>query len=147
MNWRNLQLDGQLCDQDKVIVSIYDQMPVRYLGDDIDFAQYLTIDEQSRHIVAIFNQPGWMTDFIRFIDNLKDASSFYLGINRYLIIGNDTSIAFDNNLTNSECLIDFVIKHLQNFKISKQGFNENDNGRYFNFVQPLTWIYATNFSN
>jgi hypothetical protein len=39
-------------------------------------------------------------------------------------------------------VIDKIVKKL-NFKITKHGTYDYDHGRYFNFVQPLTWAYGS----
>ena len=46
-------------------------------------------------------------------------------------------------------LIDFVteLASHQGFLVTKSGQFDNDLGRYFNFVQPLTWVYGNNSTN
>lgn len=146
-SWRSIQLGNDNCDQDNIILELYNNVPVKYIGKDLEFASKLVLDESSQHIVAIFNTSGWVSDFVEFILTLKNAQSFYLGVNRYRILGNDTTLTFDYSKSSGQTIIDLVGKLLPNFNIVKSGFFDNDLGRYFNFVQPLTWIYATNKSN
>lgn len=147
MTWRYTQLGNDSCDQDKLILSLYENCPVRYIGTDYEFARKLNIDEQSKHTVAVFNTAGWLSGLISFVESLRYCQSFYLGINRYVILGNDTTLAFDNSKPNGEQLISLVSAILPTFDIAKSGYFDDDQGKYFNFVQPLTWVYATNKSN
>ena len=145
MSWRTIQLGDSNCDQDEIILNLYKDISVKYIGYDQEFAQRLILDEQSEHAVAIYNQPGYLSDFITFVSQLKTYKTFYLGINRYLLLGNDTTLTYDSvNKTDSENLILTVKKVLPNCNIVQSGSLDNDRGRYFNFVQPLTWVYATN---
>jgi len=146
-SWRSIQLGDNNCDQDNIILDLFKGMPVKYMGHDSEFASKLTLDDASNHVVAIYNSPGWLSDLITFIQTLKTANSFYLGINRYLILGNDTSLTFNNASPSGQILIDLVFKILPNFEIKKSGYFDDDKGSHFNFVQPLTWVYATNKSN
>lgn len=145
-SWRSVQLGNDNCDQDNVILDLYNNVPVKYIGSDSEFASKLVLDENSQHIVAIFNTVGWVSDFVDFVLALKNAQSFYLGVNRYTILGNDTNLVFDYSKSSGQAIIELVGKILPNFNIINSGFFDDDQGRYFNFVQPLTWIYATNSS-
>ena len=145
MSWRSVQLGTSNCDQDEVILNLYKNVPVNYIGTDTEFAQKLTLDPLSKHAVAVFNKPSWLSDFINFVYDLKQYETFYLGINRYFILGNDTTLVYDTvNRTDSENLIFLVKQALPNCNILQSGFYDNDKGRYFNFVQPLTWLYGAN---
>lgn len=146
-SWRSVQLGNDNCDQDNIILGLYKNVPVKYIGPDLEFASKLVLDENSKHIVAIFNTANWLSTFIEFVLNLEHATSFYLGVNRYTIQGNDTNLTFDYSKPSGQTIIELVGKILPNFNIVKSGSFDNDQGRYFNFVQPLTWIYATNRSN
>lgn len=146
-SWRSIQLENHDCEQDSIILNFFRNKPVKYIGDDFEFAQKLLIDNSSQNIVAIYNSPNWLSHFIRFVQNLQQANCLYLGINRYVILGNDTNIKFQDTLPSGQILINLVGKVLPNFKIIDSGHHDNDQGRYFNFVQPLTWLYATNTSN
>ena len=123
MSWRSVQLGTSNCDQDEVILNLYKNVPVNYIGTDTEFAKKLTIDPLSKHAVAVFNKPSWLSDFINFVYDLK----------QYTV-----------NRTDSENLIFLVKQALPNCNISQSGFYDNDKGQYFNFVQPLTWLYGAN---
>jgi uncharacterized protein (DUF302 family) len=53
-------------------------------------------------------------------------------------LGNDTKLLVDDLVG----LLAYAVKQ-QGFKVVKKSQIERDLGRYFNFVQPLTWIYGT----
>lgn len=147
VSWRFVQLKETNCDQDNIILNLYKDVPVKYIGSDSEFSSRLVLDDSSSHVVAIFNSAGWLSEFIDFVQSLNSADSFYLGINRYIILGNDTNLKFDCSQPAGKCFIDLVGKVLPSFDIKKSGYFDDDHGRYFNFVQPLTWVYATNRSN
>ena len=147
MTWRLVQLDNALCEQDQVILSIYKDRPVKYIGHDNEFAKKLLIDIDSKDVVAIFNTDGWLSDLVSFIKNLSEYHSFYLGINRYVIQGNDTNFVFESTESNGQQLLKLVSMILPQFNVIKSGYFDDDQGKYFNFIQPLTWIYAANKSH
>jgi len=144
MSWRSVQLGNSNCDQDQIILDLYKDVAVDYIGNDTEFAEKLDINPNSEHAVAVYNQQGYLSDFIQFIRPLVKYKTFYLGINRYFILANDTTLTYDSiNKTDSENLI-LTVKRILNCNIMQSGTVDNDKGRYFNFVQPLTWVYATN---
>lgn len=145
MSWRQTQLQNTTCDQDRIILNLYRGIPVRYIGKDLEFAKMLSIDYNSRHAVAVFNTAGWLSELINLVQELKSYNSFYLGVNRYLIKGNNTNIEFDSNIGPGKSIINLVEKIISpEFTVRQSGNFDNDQGKFFNFVQPLTWIYATN---
>ena len=144
MSWRSVQLGTSNCDQDEVILNLYKNVPVNYIGHDTEFAQKLSLDPSSNHAVAIFNHKAWMSELIEFIQNLKKYKSFYLGINRYVVLGNNTNITFNTTDSEGQSLLGLVHRILPDFNMIDSGTFDNDQGKYFNFVQPLTWIYGTN---
>jgi hypothetical protein len=147
-SWRYVQLENRLCDQDKVILNLFQDRPVKYVGNDKEFALNLNLDINSTSTIAIFNHSGWFSDLIDFVHaSVVGTTEFYVGINRYCLLGNDTQQYFKNG--NSDVLIDFIKSELSvlGYIITQSGFMDNDKGRYFNFVQPLTWVYGTNKSN
>jgi hypothetical protein len=151
MNGRFIQLGNNLCDQDLKILSLFSNKPVRYVGDDFEFSKTLNISESSANLILVLNQPMWCSDIINCCTEMLDASvdNFYIGINRYLVLGNDTNkqLCISNN--NSQDLINFLTGVVQSlgFEVIDCGFFNNDLGRNFNFVQPLTWIFGTNATN
>ena len=147
MLWRTAQLGEQNCEQDNIILKLYKDVPVKYIGADAVFARKLKLDNSSNHVIAVFNQYAWLSEFIEFVKLLNSSQSFYLGVNRYMLLGNDTNIRFDFDTPSGKLIIDLVDKLLPAFNIVQSGFRDDDQGRYFNFVQPLTWIYATNKNN
>tara|TARA_R110000803_G_scaffold149071_1_gene214488 strand:+ start:294 stop:728 length:435 start_codon:yes stop_codon:yes gene_type:complete len=144
MSWRSVQLGTSNCDQDEVILNLYKNVPVNYIGTDTEFAQKLTLDPLSNHAVAVFNQKAWMSELVEFIQTLKKYKSFYLGINRYVVLGNNTNITFNTTDSEGQSLLGLVHRILPDFNMIDSGTFDNDQGKYFNFVQPLTWIYGTN---
>jgi hypothetical protein len=121
---------------------------VNYIGKDTEFAQHLNVDPNSKSVVVVVNLPIWMSDLLDFItESIQNSNEFYIGVNRYCILGNDTTHKFDHG--SSDVLIELInrtVLHL-GFVIDKSGYMDNDQGRYFNFIQPLTWAYGTNKSN
>jgi hypothetical protein len=149
MSWRTTQLNNKLCRQDQIILDLFKDKSVRYISNDLEFAAHLSLSQNSKHIIAILNKPFYLSELIKFVkDNLVDIETFYFGINRYHLIGNDTNLLFDN-ITNSKNIINLISKLAvsNNCNVTQSGHFDNDNGRYFNFVQPLTWAYGSNISN
>jgi hypothetical protein len=146
MSWRSTQLDNQLCDQDIVILDLFQNKTVRYVGTDYEFANHLVVDNSSSNLILILNQPAWLSEIYTQIKNLliSPVDTFYIGINRYTVLGNDTDLTISQNKTHSEELINFIEQIVvdSSYRIVKSGFYDSDRGRYFNFVQPLTWIYG-----
>ena len=117
MSWRTVQLGDSNCDQDQIILDLYKDNAVNYIGNDPEFANKLTLDINSEHAVAVFNQPGLLSDFINFTQQLAKYKTFYLGINRYFILGNDTTLTYDTvNKTDSENLF-FTVQQVLNCNI------------------------------
>jgi hypothetical protein len=147
MSWRTVQLKDDLCDQDRLILNLFNGRPVQYIGTDIEFSKHLNLSKHAQSIVLIFNRTAWLSELIEFIEQTltsKQGQEFYIGINRYCICGNDTNIEFDTNT--SQDLIKFISQRINTlgYTIIDSGSFDQDQGKYFNFIQPLTWIYGTN---
>jgi hypothetical protein len=148
MSWRYVQLKNQNCDQDSIILDLFNGQSVTYLGQDNEFAEKLLLDDDSSNLIAIFNnKETWLSELIQFVEEqLKKPhyQTFYFGINRYLISGNDTNLSFDQSKSTGEQLINLVTNIFEHFDchVIQSGKFDEDAGRYFNFVQPLTWIYG-----
>jgi hypothetical protein len=146
MSWRSAQLDNRLCDQDIIILDLFQNKTVRYIGTDHEFASHLSIDNCSSNLVLILNQPAWLSEICTQIKKLLTGpvDTFYIGINRYTVMGNDTDLKIAHSKTHSEDLINFIEQIVVdlNYRVAKSGSYNNDRGRYFNFVQPLTWVYG-----
>ena len=150
MSWRSVQLGKELCDQDKKILDFFGSAPVHYVGDP-EFGEHLTLDPTSTKLILILNRPVWCSDIIK--DCKKhltlDILEFYISVNRYLILGNDTSNVYktDQNAgTNITSMLENIVNEL-GFAVLERGHFDNDQGRYFNFVQPLTWIHGIRATN
>ena len=146
MSWRQAQLGQSLCDQDRLILQLFDRTPVKYIGHDQEFAAHLAQHAQAENLILIINQPVWCSELIalcktQLIDCIE---TFYIGINRYYIKGNDTNINFKISEHKGKDIIDFVSKQLQvhGYVTTKSGSFDHDRGRLYNFVQPLTWLYG-----
>lgn len=149
MSWRSAQLNNKLCDQDQIILDLFKNKSVRYISNDLEFAANLRLDQSSKHIIAILNKPFYLSELIKFVnDILVNSETFYFGVNRYYLLGNDTNLLFDNT-TNGKNIINLISKLAvsNNCNIIQSGHFDNDKGRYFNFVQPLTWAYGSDISN
>ena len=147
MSWRRTQLGNQLCDQDRLILELFQHQSVKYIGNDLEFAQQLTLDDTSTNLILILNKPIWISDLYCILNkNLTfPVTNFYIGVNRYYILGNDTTMIIEDlgqAGANIIQVIDKIVRKL-NFKITKHGTYDYDHGRYFNFVQPLTWVYGS----
>ena len=144
MSWRTTQLGDTLCDQDQLIIDLFQNNPVRYVGRDPEFARHLQCDNLSSNLILIINHPVWVSDILKICQqNLTNATEYvYLSINRYWVLGNDTDI-------NAKDLVDLLVQIVKRheYKIIKKSTVERDLGRHFNFVQPLTWIYANKITN
>jgi hypothetical protein len=89
----------------------------------------------------------WLSEIKQRCENFlsRPTNRVYIGINRYQIKGNDTSywssavdVAYGLQILD---WVSYCLKDL-GFTPQQQGYFDCDRGRYFNFVQPLTWIYA-----
>ena len=144
MSWRTVQLGNALCSQDQLIIKLFNNRPVRYIGSDTVFAKNLQLDHKSSSVVAVFNSSGWLTDLLQFIEkSIRNSDEFYIGINRYHVIGNNTTHNFTDG--SGKTLINFVSQYLNTlgYVVLDSGHMDHDEGKYFNFVQPLTWVYGT----
>lgn len=151
MTWRKVQLGEGLCDQDQLILNFFGQRPVKYVGHDQEFASHLNCANNASNLILIVNHPVWCSDIKKLcIDNLTgQVRKFYLGINRYQILGNDLVEQVDVGHGHGQNII-FMITAFVNqlgFDVLKSGAHDHDRGRHFNFVQPLTWIYGINKTN
>lgn len=151
MSWRSDQLGGTLCDQDRIIIELFKDSSVNYVGYDQEFKQHLKYDANSANLVLILNDPMWLSNIA---DKCKKhlsthVNTFYIGINRYRVLGNDTTISERNTGNHSKDLIAVIaeIAASQGFTVAKYGHFDQDRGKYFNFVQPLTWVYGYKTTN
>lgn len=147
MSRRSVQLGNNLCDQDQLIINLFKNQSVKYVGSDYEFAQHLNIDNKSNNLILILDQPVWVSDLYKILykNLLTPVDKFYIGVNRYIILGNDTDIVIENTNQHGTDIIQTINKIITklNYTIVDQGTCDNDRGRHFNFVQPLTWIYGS----
>lgn len=145
MSWRSTQLGNNLCAQDQIILQLFRDQPVRYVGKDKEFATHLNCDSQAENLVLIINQPVWCSQLRDIVKtNLHSSvAKFYIGINRYCILGADTADVVST--TGGSGILDLLTQYVtdQGYTVKSQGLLDNDQGRHFNFVQPLTWMYGT----
>ena len=144
MTWRSTQLDGKLCDQDRIILNLFGHDSVKYVGNDYEFASLLNISNESKQLILIVNHPVWASELYNALSShlCHPIDKFYVGINRYCVLGNDTNVSAGTLL---ELVEKFV--NILNYRVTQSGKFDNDQGQYFNFVQPLTWIYGSNASD
>ena len=146
MSWRSLQLNGQPCSQDIVIYDLFPDLKVRYVGNDLEFANTLDLDNNSTHLILCINHPLWLSELRDLIcqELSGNCETFYIGINRYQIKGNDTNLEFDSD-SNGSAIIDMIknLSTMLGYTVVKHGSFDNDRGKHMNFVQPLTWVYGT----
>jgi hypothetical protein len=151
MNWRTTQLGSSLCNQDQLILNLFRDKKVQYIGSDLEFPKNLQQDSQSENLILIINSPLWVSELLDICKKylIDSIDTFYIGINRYVIKGNDTCTEFYNSSQFGSDIINFVSRQLQQqgFIVTKSGSFDQDLGRYFNFVQPLTWVYGNKNSN
>lgn len=146
MNWRAIQLGDQLCEQDQIILDLVAGRPVRIHGNHYGFDRLVEVDDQSDFCLIFINQPLWLSEVsdlcIRYLQ--QSTQNLYIGINRYQIKGNDTDYQSAADLSPGQALLEWLGTLLTNsgFTIKAQDCLEKDLGRHFNFVQPVTWIYA-----
>lgn len=151
MNWRSIQLGSNLCDQDKIIIDLFKDRPVKYIGTDLEFKKNLNVNNAASNLILILNQPQWCSDVIKICRDCLDSTidKFYIGVNRYQLLGNDTTRNIESSGQHGVDYIKFLTTIVTElgFCVTKTGSFDNDLGRYFNFVQPLTWIYGNNVTN
>jgi len=149
-SWRSIQLKDQLCKQDELILSLFENLTVKYVGNDKEFESKLSISPESPHLIIVIDRPLWASDIKELIkNNVSDqVETFYIGINRYCVLGNDTRHELILTGEHGIDLLNFVSLLLgPKYTITKKGTFDNDQGKYHNFVQPLTWIYGTRTTN
>jgi hypothetical protein len=151
MSWRSVQIKQKACSQDLIIFDLFKNKKVKYVGKDQEFASRLALDDNATNLILIVNSGYWISDLINTIElHLENKyESFYIGINRYTINGNDTNLVFDPAIDSGQLLINLVTKiaKKKNYQIIKSGYFDQDLGRYMNFVQPVTWVYGTPTNN
>jgi hypothetical protein len=135
-----------MCNQDQLILDLFGGADVNYIGPDFEFKNQLQHNSGSARLILILNSPVWASDILSACQThlTKNIELFYIGINRYQVLGNDTSTPIKNTKNISSDLLNYItdIIKKQGFAVSKTGQFDNDQGRYFNFVQPLTWVYG-----
>ena len=153
MSWRSTQLNQELCYQDRVILDLFANKDVNYLGRDLEFKKLLNHNSSATNLILIVDNNVWCSDIIKLIgQHLKyPVETFYIGLNRYCIKGNDTEEKFLSTGKHGDDLVLMIsnVVFKLGYSVTKFGCYDNDFGRYFNFVQPLTWVYGskTNTSN
>lgn len=147
MSWRSIQIKQGSCTQDQIILDIFKNEPVKYQGKDLEFAEKLNVDPESKNLIVIINDIIWVSELIDNVSKLFDRqyNKIYIGVNRYLIAGNDTDIEFNREIKSGQLITDLIsrIATYRGYQINKVGFFDEDFGRFMNFVQPLTYVYAT----
>lgn len=151
MSWRTIQLGSDLCEQDQLIIELFGNQPVRYVGHDPEFAQHLNTSDSADNLILIINQNIWLSEIADLYQQHLDSSikSFYVGLNRYCVKGNNTTSKFPSTDQPGADLILFLINMAEQhgYDCVESGHFDRDWGRHFNFVQPLTWIYAKQKTN
>jgi hypothetical protein len=151
MSWRTVQLGHNLCDQDRLIIDLFKEQSVRYIGHDLEFKKHLNCDDKSSNLILIFNTDLWCSEIKKnCLGYLSDRiEKFYIGINRYKIIGNDTDHCFSQSDSPGNDIINMIKLFVApiGLTITSSGTHDFDRGCYFNFVQPLTWMYGTKTTN
>lgn len=151
MSWRSVQLGIELCDQDRKIIELFGQQPVQYVGSDLEFAAHLNCVDSANNLVLVINYNRWLSEIVDTCrKNLTDPiDNFYIGINRYCVKGNDTNTDFNSTGNAGADLINIVksIADQAGYVCLQSGHHDKDLGRYFNFIQPLTWVYGTKKTN
>lgn len=139
MSWRTTQLGDTLCDQDRLIVNLFQGEPVNYVGNDVEFAQHLNCIALTGNLILTINHAHWVSDILKICQNhlTNNIERVYFSVNRYCLLGNDTKLLVDDLVG----LLAYAVEQ-QGFEVVKKSQIERDLGRYFNFVQPLTWIYG-----
>lgn len=153
MNWRDIQLQGELCDQDYKILELTRSHAVRIHGDSKGFDRYCQLNNQSAFCLIFFNEPIWLSEIKdKCREYLTDTvQQCYIGINRYQILGNDLKDYQAQTSPDSlgNAMLDFVVSCTTPLSFIEKGRGtfDLDHGRYFNFVQPLTWTYIEHATN
>jgi hypothetical protein len=152
MTWRDVQLGSNLCDQDRLILDLVQERSVRIHGDNTGFDRFCNIDPQSDFGLIFFNRSLWLSEIRQQLRDFsaKNIKCLYVGINRYQIKGNDTSYSSKNQNDTPGvellCWLEHCLAEI-GFSVKKKGFFDEDRGRFYNFVQPLTWLYAEYATN
>jgi hypothetical protein len=152
MSWRSLQIKQNACTQDRVVMNLFKNKTVCYVGRDLEFASKLNVDINAKNLIAIINSPYWLSaciDYVRSLLEIGRFETFYIGINRYHILGNDTDLKFDPNCDSGAHLINLLsqIATQQGYTVNQSSYFDDDLGRHMNFVQPVTWVYGTSTVN
>lgn len=146
MSWRTTQLGQDLCDQDRLILNLFKNTDLKYIGSDHEFKRVIPHDDHSSNLVLVINYEVWCSDITKLIRKYlcSPIDRFYIGINRYYIKGNDTTEKFKSTNNHGQDIVAMLATMTERvgYKVTKSGFYDKDMGRHFNFVQPLTWIYG-----
>lgn len=144
MTWRAVQLGDTLCQQDQIIIDLFQDQRVRYIGNDSNFSKHLNCHNIASNLVLVINEPIWISKILEICKQhlTSDINCFYLSINRYTVLGNDTNFIAHNFIELLEKIVNAC-----GFTVAQSGRIDRDLGRYFNFVQPLTWIYGNQITN
>jgi len=65
MSWRSVQLNNNLCDQDQLILELFQEKSVNYVGSDTEFAQHLNCNPSANNLILIINQVHWVSDILK----------------------------------------------------------------------------------
>jgi hypothetical protein len=146
MSWRLAQLNKELCNQDSIILDLFAFKDVNYIGSDNEFKKMLNYNSASKNLILIVDRSVWCSDIIKMLhQHLKHPiETFYIGLNRYCIKGNDTVQNFPNMGSHGDTIISMIsdIVCALGYSVTNFGCYDNDLGKHFNFVQPLTWAYG-----
>ena len=147
MSWRSTQLNQELCDQDRVILDLFAGQDVNYVGGDHEFEELLNHNSSSKNLVLIVNHNVWCSDIVKIFEQylIDPIDTFYIGLNRYCVKGNDTEEKFSNTSSYGQDIISMISNMVARlgYSVNQSGSYDNDLGRHFNFVQPLTWAYGS----
>ena len=145
MSWRTVQLGTAPCDQDQLIMDLFHNQPVNYVGPDTEFQQMLMHDASASSVAMVINHPVWVSDIVMHCEKhlTNSVKTFYLGVNRYCVLGNNTNLNINAAGNHSDNLISLLseIATRQGFTVTQSGQHDQDLGRYFNFVQPMVLVY------
>jgi hypothetical protein len=152
MSWRAVQLGSTTCDQDRKLLQLINNRSVRIYGDHQGFDQFCSLDPHSDFCVIFLNTPAWLSEIRDSLYKYLElpTNCVYVGVNRYQIKGNDIgNFPINHSDNHSQQILTWTQQtlHKLGFQTLQQGYMDKDLGRYFNFVQPLTWIYAERATN
>ena len=83
MSWRLTQLNQELCDQDRIILDLFSNKDVNYIGRDSEFKKLLNYNSSSKNLILMVDRNVWCSDIVKlFSQHLKYPPKYFLNFSK-----------------------------------------------------------------